>query len=372
MSALASCQPLVASARPSLSCERGSNRTLSRSRQTVARTAAVSSLQNTRATRAWAHKRLSSTHGTRCRASADNAVTFTAEELAEDYKHYVSQLKNEETPANDESDAKLPPQDLVAEGKASKPKSKKKPSVQGTVVVTREKGKNGKLVKRLEEVGIKCIELPLIEHAPGKDRHKLGSTLEAKDFDWVIVTSPEGAKVFVEGWQEAGKPDDLKLAVVGGGTAQVIESRSSVPIAFVPSKATGKTMAAELPAKEGERVLYAASAKAGDDIQAGLESRGIQVVRLDTYTTRAVRSVSSDLLQQAAAADVVTFASPSTIKAWIQYGGEKTLDPSGPKAACIGETSASACKKMGIPNVFFPEKPGMKGWVSSVLEALAA
>eukprot|EP00959_Pyramimonas_sp_CCMP1952_P183728 3841699-Pyramimonas_sp.AAC.1 len=57
-------------------------------------------------------------------------------------------------------------------------------------------------------------------------------------------------------------------------------------------------------------------------------------------------------------------------RAWIQYGGAAALDPSGPKAACIGETSAAACKKNGIPNVFFPEKPGIDGWVDSVLEAL--
>ena len=55
--------------------------------------------------------------------------------------------------------------------------------------------------------------------------------------------------------------------MVGQGTADVITSGSPIPIAFLPSKATGVTLAAELPAKEGETILYAASEKAGDDIQ---------------------------------------------------------------------------------------------------------
>ena len=54
-------------------------------------------------------------------------------------------------------------------------------------------------MKKLEKLGIRCIELPLIEHAPGKDRDELGETLKAKNFDWTIVTSPEGAVVFTEG-----------------------------------------------------------------------------------------------------------------------------------------------------------------------------
>lgn len=41
---------------------------------------------------------------------------------------------------------------------------------QPSVVVTREAGKNGKLVKELAKHNISCVELPLIEHAAGPDR----------------------------------------------------------------------------------------------------------------------------------------------------------------------------------------------------------
>jgi hypothetical protein len=39
-----------------------------------------------------------------------------------------------------------------------------------TVVLTREHGKNDKMMQELSKRDIPCIELPLIEHASGPDR----------------------------------------------------------------------------------------------------------------------------------------------------------------------------------------------------------
>ena len=40
--------------------------------------------------------------------------------------------------------------------------------------------------------------------------------------------------------------------------------------------------------------------------------------------------------------------------------------------ACIGQTSAKACKKVGLPEdqIFFPDKPGIDGWTTIAIEAL--
>ena len=50
---------------------------------------------------------------------------------------------------------------------------------------------------------------------------------EPKGFQWILVTSPEAAKTFLEGWEEAGRPK-IRLAVVGGGTAKVFLARAKV------------------------------------------------------------------------------------------------------------------------------------------------
>nr|XP_023920338.1 uroporphyrinogen-III synthase, chloroplastic-like isoform X1 [Quercus suber] len=120
---------------------------------------------------------------------------------------------------------------------ASTPNSKAK------VVVTRERGKNGKLIKALAKHGINCLELPLIQHTQGPDLDRLSSVLNADTtFDWIVITSPEAGSVFLEAWKAAGTPN-VKVGVVGAGTASVFEevmqsSKQSLSVAFAPSKGT--------------------------------------------------------------------------------------------------------------------------------------
>jgi uroporphyrinogen-III synthase len=58
-----------------------------------------------------------------------------------------------------------------------------------------------------------------------------------QDFDWVCITSPESASVFLEGWRAAGRPP-VRVAVVGEGTGRVFEAAAADGApqpAFVPS-----------------------------------------------------------------------------------------------------------------------------------------
>ena len=43
------------------------------------------------------------------------------------------------------------------------------------------------------------MELPLIEHAAAADTARLPEVLAERVWDWVIVTSPEGAHVLLDG-----------------------------------------------------------------------------------------------------------------------------------------------------------------------------
>ena len=275
------------------------------------------------------------------------------------------------------------------------------------VALTRELGKNGKFQTILQARGIVAKELPCIAF------ENLGAPLpEAlrEEWEYIVVTSPEAASVFAQGWAATGKPN-LRIACVGAGTKQVLVGLGLEPV-FVPSKATGKVLAAELPGpKASGRVLYPASAKAANHVQGGLTARGFEVVRLNTYDTvsatwteeqvytlckcsagsadlicypffamrflRRLYGPANDvrlplylilplqtLLAENAAA--VALASPSATEVWAKLMG--TRHP----AACIGETSADACRKAGFSRVFFPEMPGLDGWADAVEQALAS
>jgi uroporphyrinogen-III synthase len=247
------------------------------------------------------------------------------------------------------------------------------------VVLTREEGKNGDMMARLVARGVECVEMPLIETAEGPDRAALPAALvDPAGWTWVCVTSPEAAKVFLEAWREAGSPPDLPVATVGAGTAKIIAPEYALgaltAAAFTPSKANADTLVAELPLLQGGdgelRVLYPASAKAASTRQDGLAARGAAVTRLNTYSTEKVTSVAADVLAHAKGADVVTFGSPSAVKAWVALSGLGAGAEQHPLYACIGGTSAKACNNIGLPGVLFPENPGLDGWEGTVLEAL--
>lgn len=247
-------------------------------------------------------------------------------------------------------------------------------SVQPKVVVTRERGKNDGLIKALEKHGIYCLELPLIEHMQLPDMSQLSSLLSGTSFDWIVITSPEAGSVFLDAWKAAGTPY-VKIGVVGAGTARVLEEiqqsmKQFLDVSFVPSKATGKVLASELPKvrNSGCTVLYPASAKASSEIEKGLSERGFEVIRLNTYTTVPVQHVDQVVLNQALSAPVVAVASPSALRAWINLIPEQERWNS--SVACIGETTAAAAKKLGLKNVYYPADPGLDGWIDSILEAL--
>ncbi|CAM9484237.1 unnamed protein product, partial [Discosporangium mesarthrocarpum] len=241
------------------------------------------------------------------------------------------------------------------------------------VALTREAGKNSKLQGLLNEVGVSTLEIPCIAHAEGPDLSELPGALQQECLSYVVITSPEAAKVFLGGWEAAGKPP-VSVACVGKATGEALRKGGVQPV-FTPSKATGETLAAELPLPSRvtasgatPRVLYPASARALQTLEEGLQNRGFEVQRLDTYNTVPAAWGAVEETDAGCAA-VAAFGSPSAVKTWAaRVGTERAA------AACIGETSARACQAEGWADsqIFYPDKPGIEGWVQAVRDALNA
>lgn len=236
------------------------------------------------------------------------------------------------------------------------------------VALTREEGKNEKLrVELSSTLGDAAVleELPCIAHANGDDFDRLSSTLQNGDWDYVAVTSPEAARVLAQAWNK----DSVVTSVVAVGKAtQATLEKLGLVVDFCPSKATAATLVEELPAKgEKTTLLYPASAKAALTLEEGLTARGFQVTRLNTYDT-VTATWNHKQKETAKSVQVACFGSPSAVEGWIL----NTNNNKEVLAACIGETSAKACRKNEWPEerIFFPEKPGILGWAVSVKEAL--
>lgn len=82
---------------------------------------------------------------------------------------------------------------------------------------------------------------------------------------------------------------------------------------------------------------------------------------MNTYRT--VPSIwSTEQLQLAKSIDVVTFASPSAVKTWVERVDNSAI------AVCIGPTSERAAIKAGFKQVFSPDvgSKGIGPWASLI------
>jgi uroporphyrinogen-III synthase len=240
-----------------------------------------------------------------------------------------------------------------------------------SIALTREEGKNEKLRQAIHSSNLQnkvtTIELPCIDHAHGADYNILAQTLYSSStrWDYVIVTSPEAARVLASVW-DVKHDNNPAVAAVGKATEAELNA-FGIQVAFTPSIATAKVLVKELDGEESMSILYPASTKAADTLADGLTARGMKVTRLNTYDT-VTAQWKDDQKLVADSCQIACFASPSSVKGWLTNtdNNNKVL------AACIGETSAQACRNLGWKEeaIFYPEAPGIEGWVEAVEQAL--
>lgn len=184
------------------------------------------------------------------------------------------------------------------------------------VVVTRPRDQAGPLVQRLEELGHEVVECPLIEIEP------TDGPVEVDGYDWVIVTSSNGARELVRR-TDAPLP---KVAAVGPGTAETLRELGVEP-AFVPRVSSQDGLLEEFPRPAG-RVLFAAAEGAR---RGPTEELGADFVPL--YTTRLVRPTEPP------GGDLVVLASGSAARAFAVLGVDIPVVSIGPQTTRQAEAA---------------------------------
>jgi uroporphyrinogen-III synthase len=182
------------------------------------------------------------------------------------------------------------------------------------VIVTRPRAQAGPLVARLDERGHDVVECPLIEVVPLSDE-----PVDARGYDWLIVTSPNGAD------EIARRGRNLpRLAAVGPGTAERLREHGLEP-AFVPRVSSQDGLLAEFPRPAG-RVLFAAAENAR---RRPIDELGADYVAL--YATRL-------LAPEPPPGDVVVLASGSAARAYAAIGGRAPAVSIGPQTSRVAES----------------------------------
>jgi uroporphyrinogen III methyltransferase/synthase len=173
------------------------------------------------------------------------------------------------------------------------------------IVVTRADAQADELVRRLEALGHEVLRCPLIRVEPLDD-----APIDASAYDWLIVTSPNGAHEVAR--RLVGAPP--RFAAIGPGTAEVLASYGYPPD-LVPRVHTQEGLRDELPA--GRALLAAAEGARRDVLDADF---------LPLYRTVELRQPAPD-------GDLALVASPSAARALAATGARLPVVAIGPQTA---------------------------------------
>ena len=204
------------------------------------------------------------------------------------------------------------------------------------VIVTRPRDQAGPLVARLEELGHEVVECPLIEIEPFEE------AVEVAGYEWVIVTSPNGASELARRARGALP----KVAAVGPGTAETLRELGIEP-AFVPRVSSQDGLLAEFARPEG-RILFAAAE--------GSRRRAIEALQADFVPLYRTRLLSPE---QPPEGDVVVLASGSAARSFAVLGADIP-------AVTIGPQTTKVAQGLGLRIAAEAETHDLDGLVGAV------
>lgn len=211
-----------------------------------------------------------------------------------------------------------------------------------TVVVTRARAQSSSLLTRLRELGADTIEIPAIRiDEPADGGAALRAAVADLDgYDWVVVTSPNGARRLLAECRDGRAFGNAKVAAIGPGTADAL-AEGNVVADLVPERFVAEGLLEVFPEGAG-RVLVPRAAEARNVLPEGLQQKGWQVDVVEAYRTVQGRPSDADLAR-AAAADIVTFTSSSTVRNFLAV-----CDTVPPTVACIGPITAGTAREHGL------------------------
>ncbi|NLL37060.1 MAG: uroporphyrinogen-III C-methyltransferase [Fretibacterium sp.] len=211
------------------------------------------------------------------------------------------------------------------------------------VIVTRPRGRAGRLSRMLRDEGAEVVELPCIVTETRTDV----SLPDFKGFDWVVFTSASGVESFFELLRLSGRDvrelGDARLAAVGPATRDALETRG-LCVDLVPDVYDGAHLGRALADRGAKRALLLRAEDGARGLTEALSERGVGYEEVPLYRTRAL-----PLRFVLQGADAAVFTSASTVRAFCASCPFPKLRDI--EAVCIGPTTAEAAREAGFVHV---------------------
>lgn len=233
------------------------------------------------------------------------------------------------------------------------------------IVLTGTQATIDNMAESLSATGAEIIPFPTIVTDPIHSDANYAALHQLETFDWLAFTSKQGVHSFFELWGKQSLPAQLKLAVIGEKTQEVLAEygeRSE----FVSEGKDKMDMLAQWKGLLGpeEKILLAVSALADESLEVEL-TKVASVKRINVYTSRLPSKIDLDVQAQVKAGryDWVVFTSPSSVMNYKKLMG---ILPRSESIFSIGPTTSKALQEEGCNDFLEAANPSAESIAESL------
>ena len=252
----------------------------------------------------------------------------------------------------------------------------KKPLFGKKIIVTRPEMGEGKLAKKLRNLGADVLEYPCIQIEKSNANFELvSSEIENINvYKWLVFTSKNGVDFFFENLFKK-KLDvrilgSIKIAVVGPQTNHAL-MKYGLKADILPTTYNGETLGVLLQeiVDKHEKVLIMRAALHGKELTEYLEQKEIQYKDVPIYETHYFKQENNPTMLEYVKdkATIVAFTSGSTVDGFMKNIEGENIDTNYLKCVCIGPMTEEKAKGYGF-NPIVSEEATINSLVAKIEE----
>jgi uroporphyrinogen III methyltransferase/synthase len=242
------------------------------------------------------------------------------------------------------------------------------------VLVTRPGEQAQELRELLAALGADVLEQPGITVSDPPDWSPVDTALEhIASFDWLVFSSSNGVKRFVERLLlRGGSLDQLatvRLAAIGPGTAAELV-RCGLTAEIVPPEYRAESLAEALvPHASGKRFLLARASRGRQVLPERLAAAGGAVEQVVVYSTTDIETADPQIAAALAAGrvDWVTVTSSAIARAIVGLFGEQLRKA---RLASVSPVTSQTLRELGHPPAAEATEYTMAGLVAAITAGL--
>ena len=245
-----------------------------------------------------------------------------------------------------------------------------------TVLMTRPESETHEDVEQLEENGAEVLLAPTITVRPADDPTELDSSIsKLNEFDWLVFTSANGVRFFIERIFQLGKDlrvlGHIRLAAIGPATTQALK-KFGLNADLVPSKYQSEDLARLLAGHvQGKSVLMARANRGRTILKDQLSGIARQVVQVTAYHNADALAFDEDILDRLrlGTIDWVTLTSSAIARRFMSmlpddFPIEKLQKI---KFASISPITSSSAREVGIEPVVEAQEGSFEGLFKAIV-----